>query len=165
MNQDQWYALYTRSRHEKFIHSELSKRNIESFLPLRSIKKRWSDRTVVVQEPLFKSYLFVRTNAASTKSILRTKGAVRFVSAESRPVAVPNQVIHTLQTAAEEGTTLDPFPYLKKGDRVYIRSGIFKGTEGFIIRKDDRKCRVVISIDAIMASVSIEIDAYLAEKI
>jgi transcription antitermination factor NusG len=165
MDAKRWYALYTRSRHEKFIHAELAKKRIEAFLPLQSIKRRWSDRTVTVEEPLFKSYVFVKTDLGESKEALKTKGAVRFVAAGSRLVPIPDATIESLRTAFVSGTVLDPFPYLREGDRVYVRSGIFKGTEGFIVRKDEKKCRLVLSIDALMASVSLEIDAALVERL
>lgn len=161
-----WYALYTRSRHEKLIESELGKRKIESFLPLRKIKRRWSDRTKVIEEPLFKSYIFVRTELPHKKTdILKIKGAVKFVSAGISPVSIEENIIQSLRNVVQQNIAVDPFPYLEKGDRVIIKSGPFKDTEGFIVRKDDKKCRIVISISAIKSSVAVEIDAYLVEKI
>ncbi len=160
-----WYALYTKSRHEKFIDCELQKRRIESFLPLRSIKRRWSDRTVTVEEPLFKSYIFVRTHFLNTGEVLKTKGAVKFVGAGSRLVPIQENVISSLRNAVQNNIALDPFPYLNPGDRVFVKSGIFKGMEGYILRKNDKRCRLVISIDALMASVSMEVDSCLVEKV
>ena len=160
-----WYALYTRSRHEKYIHAELEKKRIESFLPLRFIKRRWSDRTVTVEEPLFKSYLFVKANLLEFSDVLKTKGAVKFVSAGLNPISIHENVITSLQNVIQPDINVDPFPYLRAGDRVYVKSGIFKGTEGFVLRKNDKKCRLVISIDALMASVSVEVDSCLVEKL
>ena len=160
-----WYALYTRSRHEKFIDTELTRRRIESFLPVRSIKKRWSDRTVTVEEPLFKSYLFVKTDPLHFMDVLKTKGAVKLVTAAGLPVAIDERVIASLKQLISKDIAIDPFPYLAVGDRVSVRSGIFKGVEGFIVKKDDKKCRLVVSITAILASISVEIDSYLVERI
>lgn len=160
-----WYALYTRSRHEKFIDSELKKRNIESFLPLRRIRRRWSDRTVTIEEPLFKSYIFVKANPPSRTDVLKVKGAVRFVSAGADPVSIEEEIILSLKNIIQHEMPIDPFPYLDKGDRVCITSGPFKGTEGYIVLKDTKRCRIVISVAAIKSSVAIEIDSYLTEKI
>src|SRR3989338_11013681 len=109
MEERQWYALYTRSRHEKFIRSELEKRKIEAFLPLKTIKRRWSDRTVSIQEPLFKSYLFVKADAACTTEVLKTKGAVRFICAGSKPIAIRDAVIGSIRQAIEQEIQIDPF--------------------------------------------------------
>ena len=159
----QWYALYTKSRHEKLIDGELRKRRIESFLPLRRMKKRWSDRTVTVEEPLFKSYVFVKTDTTRAADVLKTPGAVQFVSAQTRPVPIREDVIAALKVLTEGDIALDPFPYLEVGRRVRVKSGVFKGIEGFVLRKDTRRCRLVISIDALKASISAEVDACLVE--
>ena len=165
-NQDfKWYALYTKSRHEKFIDGELGKKQIESFSPIRFIKRRWSDRTVTIEEPLFKSYVFVKTNPIKFADVLRTKGAVSFVKAGISPVPIQEQVIVSLRTVIQPGVEIDPFPYLKQGDRVYVKSGLFKDTEGFVFRKNDKKCRLIISVDVIGASISVEVDSCLVEKV
>lgn len=160
-----WYALYTRGRHEKFIDAEMRRKNVESFLPLRRIKRQWTDRTVVVEEPLFSSYVFVKTDLRHNSEILSTKGAVKFVSVKSRPIPIEDSVITSLQNIISQKVAFDPFPYLRVGQKVYVRSGLFKGIEGIIIRKDDKRCRLVISIHAIMASISLDVDASLVEKI
>jgi len=161
-----WYALYTKSRHEKHINEELGKRGIESFLPLRKIKRRWSDRIKTIEEPLFKSYIFVNTELPARKAdILKIKGAVKFVSAGINPVSIEEKIIRLLQNIVQQDIAVDPFPYLEKGDRVIVKSGPFKDTEGFIVRKDEKKCRLVISIAAIKSSVALEIDAYLVDKV
>lgn len=165
MDSQNWYALYTKSRHEKLVTNELAKNRIVSFLPELTIRRKWSDRTVTIQEPLFKSYVFVKADARSAQEALKARGAVRFVTAGSKPVPIQESVIQALQTAVSQNISIDPFPYLTQGDRVYVRSGVFKGTEGFIVRKDEKKCRLVISIDAIMSSISLEIDASVVEKI
>ena len=163
--EDKWYALYTKSRHEKFIYAEMQKKKIEAFLPLRFIKKRWSDRTVTIEEPLFKGYLFIKANQLTFSDIIRTKGAVKLVAAGAAPVSIHESVIASLKNVIQPNIIVDPFPYLKQGDRVYVKSGLFKGTEGFVFRKNDKKCRLIISVDAIGASISVELDSCLVEKL
>jgi len=160
-----WYALYTKSRHEKSIAAELHKRRIEAFLPTRKIKKSWSDRTKTVEEPLFKSYLFVKTDYLRKRDVLKVNGAVTFVKAGIKPVTVGDETISSLKTIVRQEISADPFPYLDKGDRVHVNSGPFKGLEGYINRKNDKRCRVVISVSAIRSSISVELDSYLVEKI
>lgn len=164
-NTARWFALYTRSRHEKLVDGELRKKGLETFLPLRSITRHWSDRNKIVQEPLFKGYLFVRLPLRDRWTILNTKGAVRFVGPHlSDPVEVPERELLTVKQFIAEQINVDPFPYLKEGERVYVRSGPFKGAEGFIVRKDNH-CRLVISLDLLMQSVSIQIDQAQVEKV
>lgn len=160
-----WYALYTRSRHEKLVDRELHKKGISTFLPLRQITRNWSDRKKVITEPLFKGYLFVQTSLRDKTEVLKTVGAVSFVGSRGRePISVPEKEIAAIQAFIKEDIQIDPFPYLKEGARVYVRSGSFKGVEGFIVRKD-RHCRLVISLDLLMQSISIEIDQSCVEPI
>ena len=160
-----WFALYTRSRHEKFLDQELGKKGIETFLPLRKVTRRWSDRRQVIEEPLFKGYLFVRMPLVRRWDVLNTKGAVCFVGrSAAEPIEVPEHELWTVRKFVEEEIEIDPFPYLKEGERVYVRSGPFKGAEGFIVRKD-RHCRLVISLDLLMQSVSILIDQAAVEPV
>jgi transcription antitermination factor NusG len=74
-------------------------------------------------------------------------------------------VIDSLRSISTPEAEIDYFPYLNVGERVYVRAGVFKGVEGFIIRKDENKCRVVISVDALMASISVQVDSNLVEKL
>ncbi|MBI1870573.1 MAG: UpxY family transcription antiterminator [Chlamydiae bacterium] len=160
-----WYALYTRSRHEKFLSQELQKKGIECFLPLRKIKKQWSDRRIIIEEPLFRSYIFVHFPFINRDKILNTKGAVRFVGDRDEiAVQVPEAEILAIQKFVEEEIRIDPFPYLKVGEPVRVKSGPFKGVEGFVVRKD-KNCRLVVSFDLIMKSISIEIDEANIEMI
>jgi transcription antitermination factor NusG len=161
----QWYALYTKSRHEKIAAGELNRRNIQTFLPLRSVTRRWSDRKKIIHEPLFTGYIFVHTALEARWDVLNARGVVRFVGpSAARPVAVPERDLTAIRAFMEHEIRIDPFPYLKQGARVYVRTGPFKGTEGFIVRKDDR-CRMVLSLEMLMQSVSIEIDQACVEPI
>jgi len=164
-NTSRWFAIYTRSRHEKHVNQDLEKREIETFLPLRKVRRQWSDRKKIIEEPLFKGYLFVRIPLVKRLDVLKTIGVVNFVQRRQDPLPqeVPERDLQSVRRFLEEGIALDPFPYLHEGEKVYIRSGLFKGTEGYIVRKDKR-CRLVISLDLLMQSISIEIDEALVEK-
>jgi len=160
-----WYALYVRSRHEKFVCDALTKKSIETYLPLREITRNWSDRKKIIHEPLFSSYVFVNLAIKDRWDILNTKGVVRFVGpSAARPVEVCEEDLAAIKKFLHEKVQLDPFPYLKEGQRVYVKSGPFKGTEGFIVRKDEH-CRLVLSLDVLMQSVSIQIDQSCIEML
>ncbi len=162
-NTSHWFAVYTKSRHEKLLDRELSRKGIEVFLPVRKIMSHWSDRRKMIEEPLFKGYLFVRMPLSQRWTVLNTTGAVCFVGkSAAEPLEVSEIDILTVRRFIEEQIQVDPFPYLKAGDRVYIRSGPFKGVEGFIVRKD-KHCRLVISLHLLMQSISIQIDEACVE--
>ena len=154
----EWYALYTRSRHEKQVATQLHQRNIEFLLPLYSSVRRWKDRRVQLQLPLFPSYIFVHTSLDHRIDVLQVPGAVRFVSFNGRPAALPESDLLSLRAGLDQGLLAQPHPYLKVGRRVRVRSGPLAGTEGILLRKRDQ-FRLIVSIDLIMRSVAVEIDA------
>ena len=160
-----WYVLYTRSRYEKLANQELTRKGINTFLPLRRVTRHWSDRKKIIEEPLFRGYLFVHIPIHERLAVLKTSGVVGFVGkSKLNPVEVPEQEISSVRRLLEQEIQIDPFPYLKTGNRVYIRSGPFKGIEGFIIRKD-KHCRLVISLNLLRQSLSIQVDAACVEPI
>ncbi|MDP3919977.1 MAG: UpxY family transcription antiterminator [Candidatus Omnitrophota bacterium] len=160
-----WFALYTRSRHEKVVQRELAKRGIETFLPLRKFNRRWSDRKKIIEEPLFKGYIFTHAALIDRWTIMNTVGVVSFVGpTKARPMEVPEKELLAIKKFVEEDIPLDPYPYLKEGRRVYIRSGPFKGIEGFIVQKG-RHCRLVISLELLAQSASVEVDSANVEPL
>lgn len=160
-----WYALYTKSRHEKLVRGELEKKGLETFLPLREVTRQWSDRKKVIEEPLFQGYLFVKMPLRERWTVLNTTGAVRLIGKSAAdPVEVPESDLLAIRRFLEQDIVINPFPYLKAGERVYVRSGPFKGVEGFIVRKDNH-CRLVISLDLLMQSISIQIDQAAVEPL
>lgn len=153
-----WYALYTRSRHEKQVAAQLQQRDIESFLPLYSSVRRWKDRRVNLQLPLFPGYIFVHTSLQRRIEVLSVPGAVRFVAFNGRPAVLPESDLLRLLAGLDQGLRAQPHPYLKVGHRVRVRSGPLAGTEGILLRKKDQ-FRLIVSIDLIMRSVAVDIDA------
>lgn len=163
-NETLWYALQTRSRHEKVVEEELHKKGIETFLPLRKVIRHWSDRTKQIELPIFSGYLFVHIPLIKRLKVLEIFGSVRLIGFNSQPVPIPEKELEAIQRFVSEEISMDPFPYLSEGNRVYIRSGPLKGVEGFIVRKN-KQMRLVISLDLLMQSVSVEVDEALVEKI
>ena len=153
-----WYALYTCSRHEKQVAAHLQQRDIEFFLPLYSSIRRWKDRRVHLQLPLFPSYVFVHTSLDRRIDVLSVPGAVRFVAFNGRPAVLPESDLLRLRAGLDQGLLAQPHPYLKVGRRVRLRSGPLAGTEGILLRKKNQ-FRLIVSIDLIMRSVAVEIDA------
>jgi transcription antitermination factor NusG len=159
-----WYALYTCSRHEKQVAAQLEQRDFEVFLPLYPSLRRWKDRRVELQLPLFPGYLFVRIPLQHRIEVLNVPGAVRFVTFNGRPAAVTDNDLRSVRSALTEGLRVQPSPYLKIGRRVRVRGGPLTGTEGILVRKKDR-FRLVLSIDIIMRSVAVEVDALDVEPL
>ena len=159
-----WYALYTCSRHEKQVAGQLQQRNVEFFLPLYISLRRWKDRRVQVPLPLFPGYVFVNIRLQDRIAVLDIPGAVRFVAFNGSPAALPESDLIRLRSGLEQGLRAEPHPYLKIGRRVRVRSGPLAGAEGILVRKKDR-FRLVVSIEFIMRSVAVEIDAADVEPV
>lgn len=158
LNSCNWYALYTKSRHEKFVESQLLNRGIESFTPKVTFDRKWSDRIKSVEEPLFKSYCFAKFPLKDRIQVLSQEGVVTIVHFNSTFVSVQESVINSLRVLAENKLQLDPYPYLKVGDKVIVKRGPLKGLEGFILEKRTRNTTLVVSVDAIFSSVKCVID-------
>jgi transcription termination/antitermination protein NusG len=152
-----WYAAYTRSRHEKMVSRQLEERSIACFLPLYSSVRRWKDRRKTLEVPLFPGYVFVHISLEDRIRVLGTPGVARFVSVNGRPAEVPNCDIESLQRGVTNGIHAEPHPYLKVGQKVRIKRGPLAGAEGILIRKKD-KLRVVLSVHLIMRSVAAEVE-------
>ncbi len=155
-----WYAVYTRSRFEKKLLTELTDRSIDVFLPMREVLSRWKDRKKRIWVPLFPGYIFV--NQVNTPEhryrILNLPGAVRFVGHEGHAEIIPESQIEAVRRFLEASISVDPYPYMQIGRRVEIIAGPLKGIQGILIQKKGR-FRFVLKVDLIRQAVSIEIDA------
>jgi transcription antitermination factor NusG len=146
------------------VYLELEKKNIEAFLPLIEEVRVWSDRKKKIQEPLFRGYVFVKTNLRDKEIILMTKGVVRFVGINNRPSSIPESQIDWLRRIIGESLKIQREQYLSVGEQVRMISGPLIGVEGIITRRHGVS-RVVVSIAAIEQSVSVEVPAELLEVI
>jgi len=155
-----WYALYTRSRFEKKMLSELAERNIEVFLPMREILSRWKDRNKKIWVPMFPGYIFVNhVNVPENRfRILNIPGAVRFVGQEGRAEPVPEEQIECVRRFLESSIAVDSYPYIHVGSQVEVIAGPFKGIRGILVEKRG-KFRFVVQVDLIQQAISVEIDA------
>jgi transcription antitermination factor NusG len=152
-----WYAIYTRSRHEKRVAAELQSRHLESCLPLYQAVHQWKDRRASVSLPLFPGYVFVRFDTSERLRVLQVPSVVRIVGSRGHAIPLQEHEIDALLAASRGGACAEPHPYLSVGRRVRIRRGPFQGLEGFVKRKS-LNFRVVISLDSIMRSMVLNVD-------
>src|SRR5437016_2809632 len=157
-----WYALYTRPRHEKQVFQELTNRGIEAFLPTYKVRRRWSDRYKIVEEPLFKNYLFVKMAIERYQETLRPYGAVSFVKFADKPAEIPAVEVESIRRLILSELPYNPHPYLKVGRRVRVRSGPLEGCEGILTRKKSL-ARLALSVTLLQQSVIAEVDADCVE--
>jgi transcription antitermination factor NusG len=152
-----WFAVYVKSRSEKKVFKLLEDIGIESFLPLITRVKQWSDRKKKVEEPLFRSYLFVNIPLSDYYTVLNVNGVVKFITFEKKPVPVPDNQIIAIKEYLND-TELHSIDYedFKEGELVRIKSGQMKDLIGRFI-KINGKHRVIIDIEAVGQSIPINI--------
>ncbi len=157
MSGSQWFAAYTYPRHEKKVATYLEHSGIESFLPLYKEAHCWKNGLrVTVEKPLFPGYVFVHVATAETLKVLRTPSVASMVTVAGVPAPLSDQEIQALKASVEK-LQLEPHPYLKKGDRVRVKSGPLQDKEGILVFCKNR-WRVVICIDLLMRAVAVEIE-------
>jgi transcriptional antiterminator RfaH len=144
----EWYALYVKPRHEKIVNVQLQGKNIESYLPLRRVLKQWSDRKKWVEEPLFRSYLFIHTSAKDRERALYTHGVLKLVTFGNEPARLREEEINAVRRILAEDTDVESCPLISVGDPIEIVRGPLMGIRGRLeeIRGTGR---LVMAIDSI----------------
>lgn len=159
-----WYALSVRSRFEKKTEAELRRKGIETFLPLVEEVRMWSDRKKRVHEPLFRGYVFVKSDLSNRLSIVQTDGVVRFVGVRNAASPIPEEQINWTRILAGSPDAIRREQYVGVGERVRIIAGPFRGVEGFVVMVREG-ARVVVSLPAIAQSVSVQIAPEFVERV
>jgi transcription antitermination factor NusG len=144
-NQKKWYALYTKPRWEKKIDMLLKKKGIECWCPLQKLEKQWSDRKKIIEEPLFRSYVFVRIEETESAKVKMTDGVLNFVFYLGKPAIIREEEIDmiqkylgekeaTLQLISDEG--------FREDTKIRINYGVFMDREGVVTYSDKKKVYV-----------------------
>jgi len=158
MVEPRWYAAYICANHEKRVAAELGAREVEHFLPLYSSVRRWKDRRVNLDLPLFPGYVFVRLALGDRLRVVQIPSVVRLVGFGGLPTALPDTEMEILRSGLSERLRAEPHPFLTVGRRVRITAGPFAGLEG-ILRRKKANLRVVVSLELIQRSVAVDVDA------
>ncbi len=153
-----WYAVSTRSRHEKHVRDHLAGHGIEPLLPLLRRVNQWKDRKKEVNVPLFPGYCFARFTWAASLAVLKAPGVVRIIGGCGKPEPIPDSEMDAVKKLMTNTLPYDSHPYLREGTRVRIVRGPLEGTEGVLTRKENRH-RVVISIHLIQQAAAVEVDS------
>lgn len=159
-NLKRWHAVYTRSRFEKKVNEQFCKKNIECYLPLHNVRRRWSDRVVELELPLFASYLFVKITPKSNDffQIYDTRGVVTILGNNGNPLYISEEEIMSIKKSLSLKKTITSIPHLQKGKRVKVTAGPLCGVEG-VFEKYGRKNRLFITIESIGQSIIVDIDS------
>jgi len=152
-----WYAAYTCANHEKRVVAELGARNVEHFLPLYSSMRRWKDRRVQLELPLFPGYVFVRLALREQLRVVQIRSVVRLVGFGGLPTALQDTEMKIMRAGLSESLCAEPHPFLTVGRRVRITGGPFAGLKGVLKRKKSN-LRVIVSLELIRRSVALDVD-------
>ena len=159
-----WYAIQTRSRHERVVAHQLQIRGVTQYLPTVTEVHRWSDRRKQVEVPLFAGYLFVQLPACNQNrvQVLHTPGVLRFVGSEPGGSVIPDDQLESIRALVDRDVPWAAHPFLKSGQRVRVRGGSLDGLEGIFMRRSGEDS-LIISIDAIQRSLCVSIQGYELE--
>jgi len=152
-----WYALYTTANHEKKVAKSLVDRAVECYLPLYSSLRKWKDRRVRLEVPLFANYVFAKFAMPERLRVLQAPGVVRLVGFNGRAAVVPDTEVNRVRDVLVHGRNVEPHTFLAVGRRVRVSSGPLAGLEGILLRRK-RGVRLVVAIESIVKSVSVEMD-------
>ena len=153
-----WYALRTRSRHEKQVRDRLASQGVERLLPTLIRISQWKDRKKAIEVPLFSGYCFAQFIWQDKLSVLKIPGVVQIVGGQNAPEPVQDEEIDALKKLMVSTLSYDAHPYLHEGMAVEVIRGPLEGIRGVLLRKE-RRYRLVISVHLIKQAAAVEIDA------
>lgn len=140
-----WLAIYTRPRWETKVNQLLTEKGLESYCPLNKVRRKWSDRVKVIQEPLFKSYVFVKVNDQDRSAVRMTNGAINFVYWDGKPAVIKDKEIAAIKRFLDEYENVEARPMdLKVDQRVRITNGSLMDQEGKVIAVRHKTVKVAI---------------------
>ena len=151
-----WYVLFVRTNQEKRVAESLAARAVEHYLPCYSSIRKWKDRRIRLEIPLFPGYIFVRLPLLDKRNVLTVPNIVSLVGSSRGAAEIAEEEIQGIRRGLEQGTA-QPHPYLKQGDRVMITTGIMSGMEGVLLRRQN-DARIVICLDSIFRAFVVEVD-------
>jgi transcriptional antiterminator NusG len=154
---DRWYALYVRSRHEKTVENSLRNKGYSVFSPSYLTKRKRVDRIAEIEVALFPGYVFCQFDSNKRLPILMTPGVVGVVGRGSRAEPVDDTEIASIRTVALAGGSVQPWPFLRLGQRIRLQAGPLAGAEGFFLRVKD-EYHLVVSITLLQRGVSVVIE-------
>jgi len=155
-----WFAVYTKPRWEKKVNSKLLEKGIESWCPVQKKESQWSDRKKIIEDPLFKSYVFVHISEQEKSDVLTTNGALRFVNYLKKPAVIRDEEIELIRSFLLEKDahlSVENLGHFRENNKVIIRKGVFMDIEGTVI-KDGNK-RVYVRLESLGQLLIVEFPA------
>jgi len=152
-----WFALQTKPKNEKKVERLLTGKGYECCLPMYRQKRRWSDRVIEVELPLFPMYIFCRFNSVAMGKAISTPGVTRIVGFGGRHAEVRIEEIEALQLLGKSDCLREPWAYIPDGTLVQVETGPLTGAQGIFSSGEDKR-RLVISVTLLQRSVAVQLD-------
>jgi len=152
-----WHVIYTKSKWEKKVEGLLMNANIESWCPVQKKERQWSDRKKIIEEPLFRSYVFVKIEKEEHSKVLVTIGVVNFLYFEKKPAIIRDNEIETIRKylgLANASIQVVNMTNLPAQTKVSINQGLFMGQKGEVIRSG--KKTVFVQLQSINMMMMVE---------
>lgn len=160
-----WYAIYTNPRAEKKTASLLLQRGINVYLPILKTLKQWSDRKKWVEEPLFRSYLFVNVSEKEYLNVLQVQGVVKYISFSGKAAIIPDEQINNIKLLLSSDAELEISEHhFEKGESVNVKTGPFAGLKGELIENKNSK-RFLVRFDQLGKSITLNIPSIYLEPV
>ena len=149
-----WFAIYTKPRWEKKVDSILLRKGIESWCPVQKVERKWSDRRKIIDDPVFKSYVFVRITGEERLSVLQTEGVLNFVHFLGKPAVIKDEEVANVKLYLLEKDvkiSVESLRAFAENDKVIIRQGVFMDNTGTVLKAGTRKIYVRLeSLEQVM---------------
>lgn len=152
-----WFAILVRTGREKSANLLLENAGYECFLPVSKSTRRWSDRTKLIEVPLFPGYLFCRMNPHNRLTVLMTPGVMQIVGVGKTPIPVEEEEIEAIHRVQKSGLSAMPWPYMQIGNVAQILEGPLRGLTGIIV-KIKSGVKLVLSLSLLQRSVAVEVE-------
>jgi transcription antitermination factor NusG len=162
--ESRWYAAYTKSRSEKKVLARLTEAGFEAYLPILRKRKQWSDRLKWVEEPLIKSYIFLRVNESQYYNAINTPGMVCYVCFEGKAASIPDKQIEMLKMLLQEGAEIEVSSQrFTPGQKIIVVSGTLLGMQGEMVEYRGKN-KVLIRLGTTGTNLLVTVGLDLIEK-
>ncbi len=156
MTKKNWFALYTKPRHEFKAQMHLDAKGIENYLPTIVQIKKWSDRNKKITEPLFRGYIFIYADEKDRLNALQNPAIVRTVNFEGKPAVIPVWQIENLKIMIAENPEVFISDKIEIGIKVRVTSGPFTGVIG-VVKEYNKDTWLAISVDLLQRSILVRL--------
>ena len=156
-----WYAVRVRTGREKKIADALTRKGpkeCECLVPTYREKRKWSDRTKVLELPIFPGYVFFYFDIDVRLPVMQTPGVIEIVGIGKIPQALDSREMEHIRSVTRVGHPARPSPFLKTGQRVRITAGPLTGVEG-ILTKRRGELLVVLSVSMLEKALSVVVES------